>query len=114
MKTETGFNSINNTRRHHENERYKNIISKRFGRVVVIDYAESTKVRRVLVRCDCGNEYPITYKYLLKRHETQCSRCSQIIINRGIKGYKEFLNDENKWVSKMPPDYQFRKLREYR
>lgn len=105
--------AINQVRTEMASERYKALTEQKFGRVTVIGFADinDNGVRRVLVQCDCGNEYPMTAIYLVKIKDTQCQRCSQIIRNRGVKGYKEFLDKQDFWINKKSRDSQTRSLR---
>jgi len=97
-------------------DRYDNMPGRQFGDVKVIGFAESnsSKVKRVLVQCRCGNEYPITEIYLRKRGETRCQRCSQILKNRGREGYMKFLAEGNYKTFKKSGDDTFRGNRHLR
>ena len=105
------FEEINLKRGYLAEHRYNNLISRKFGDVVVIGFAETVnKAKRVLVRCRCGNKYPITEIYLRKRKETRCQRCSQVLKNSGREGYESFL-EENHWIAKKGADDSFRGLK---
>ena len=102
---------INEIRSENAKRKYLGLVGREFGNVRVIGFAETiNKARRIMVQCRCGNEYPITARYLLKRHKTQCQRCSQILKHRGKVGYEQFLNNVD-WVTKKTPDDQFRKMK---
>jgi len=107
------FDTINSLRSDWAEERYANLPGQWFGDVKVVGFAETNKnkVRRVLVRCRCGNEYPMTEIYLRKRGQTRCQRCSQILKNRGRDGYLEFIKQGNFKVYKKTSDDAFRGTR---
>lgn len=107
------LDAINQARSEASQQRYGELKGKRFGNVIVVGFAETNNSgnKRVLVKCDCGNEYPMTATYLLKRHETRCLRCSKILEYRGQQGYEKFLTEGEYWVNKKTPDDQFRKLK---
>lgn len=79
----------------------KNLIGKRFGRLVVLEMLEDrNKHGRILYRCkcDCGNEV-IALAYCLTQHHTSSCGCLNSYYNMYIK---QFLN-ENKVENK--PEY---------
>lgn len=106
------FLIINCLRTQLANERFNGLIGQTYGNVKIIDFAESRGNRkRVLVRCLCGNEYSLSESYLRKIKKTNCQRCSQIIQNRGVDGYQDFIEKGEYWVVKKGSDNHFRKMK---
>ena len=66
----------------------KNLIGKRFNKLLVIKKLENSKDGHIqyLCQCDCGNQQKVYATHLINNRRTMCKKCSTLNINK-IHGF---------------------------
>ncbi len=94
-----------------KNSEYENLVGRRFGRLVVVEELQKSKLSqaRYKCRCDCGNEIEVYGANLLYNQTTSCGCIHEIALyndtipksnKSGVKGV--YYDERSKqWVAKL-------------